>query len=399
MALTRRSLLAAGAAGFALAGLPLAASFAAAPGDKRLVLMILRGGLDGLSAVPPYGDRGYARARGELALKDPGRSGSALDLDGFFGLHPALPQTKALYDRGEMLALHAVATPYRERSHFDAQDLLENGTAQPRGADDGWLNRALGLLGGDTRRIGISIGQGLPLVARGEAAVATWEPTVLPEADTQLLERVADLYRNDPLLSRALAEGIESSQMAQDLLGGGMQGGGRRYGGPQIDLAKTAGRFLADPAGPRIAVLEAGGWDTHAYQGAAEGRLARSLAGLDASLAALRESLGPAWQDTAVLVVTEFGRTVAVNGTGGSDHGTAGAAFLLGGAVQGGRVVADWPGLDRLYENRDLAPTLDLRAVLKSVLAGQLGLPRSALDSRVFPGSTGVEPLDGLLRG
>lgn len=398
MAFTRRAFLATAAATSALAGLPSRAVFANAAGDRRFVLIVLRGGLDGLSTVVPYGDPAYARARGDLALKEPGRNGGALELDGFYGLHPALKHSKTLFDRGELLAVHATASPYRERSHFDAQDLLENGSAMPRGRNDGWLNRSLAALGGDSRSTGISIGQGLPLVLRGAAAVATWEPTALPQADARLLDLVSDLYRDDPLLSRALAEGIETTEMAEAVLGGAMQGKGRRIAGPQTGLAETAGRFLADPDGPRIAVLEAGGWDTHAYQGAAEGRLARSLAGLDASIAALQEALGPAWETTAVLAVTEFGRTVAANGTGGTDHGTAGCALLYGSAVAGGRVAAEWPGLDRLYENRDLAPTTDLRAIFKAVLAGQFGLPRRELDGFIFPASEGIAPLEGLLR-
>ncbi len=393
--LTRRSLLGtATAAAFTAAGGRLA--LADAVTDRRFVLVILRGGLDGLSAVVPYGDRHYRSIRDTLALDDPMRGTGMADLDGFFGLHPALEPIAPWYRSGELLPVHAVATPYRERSHFDGQDLLENGTDRPRGAHDGWLNRAIGLLDGGERRLGLSIGQTVPLVLRGDQPVASWSPAVLPEANDAFLERLAMLYRDDSLFGPLLAEAVSADAMADSALAG-MDRRGGRGGANASALAQVAGGMLAAPDGPRIAVLEVGGWDTHAGQGTESGRLARGLNGLAEGMVALRDALGPAWSETVVAVVTEFGRTAAPNGTGGTDHGTGAAALLAGGRVTGGRVLADWPGLamGALYESRDLAPTLDLRSVLAALLHEHMELPADAIDRVVFPGQA-VPPLSGL---
>ncbi|HHQ14817.1 MAG TPA: DUF1501 domain-containing protein [Chromatiales bacterium] len=374
-------------------------SFARADTDSRLVLVILRGGLDGLAAVPPYADPGYAPARGSLVLPAPGSSASVLDLDGFFGLHPSLPKLHQRYRNGELAVLHAVATPYRERSHFDAQDVLENGMTAAGARRDGWLNRALAQLSPASSDAGIALGTTVPLSLRGPAPVTSWAPSRLPDPDDDTLERIAMMYANDALLAERLQEAREAGRIAE---AGGMDVHGARRGGPGAlnTLAQAAGRFLAAPDGPRVAVLEAGGWDTHANQGAATGALARRLAGLDAGLDQLALSLADAWQHSVVIVVTEFGRTVAVNGTGGTDHGTAAAAFLLGGAVAGKRVLADWPGLSKKdrYQGRDLRPTTDLRAIFKGVLQDHFGLSRRVLDRDVFPDSAAVQPAGGLLR-
>ncbi len=387
-----------------LAAAPLRLALAAAAGDRRLVLVVLRGGLDGLAAVAPHGDRDYRSARGALALAEPGRPEGVVDLDGFFGLHPALTPLAPWYAEGALLPIHAVATPYRERSHFDAQDLLDNGTARPRGAADGWLNRALGLFGGGDRRLGLAVGQGIPLVLRGAVPVASWQPSSLPAADPAFLHLVQALYRDDPLLGSALTEGMRAAEMADHALGetgmAARPGGGMNPRAAARMLAETAGRMLADPDGPRIAVFELPGWDTHAGQGAATGRLALALSALADSLTALRTALGGAWGQTAIAVVTEFGRTVAPNGSGGTDHGTATAAVLAGGAINGGRVLADWPGLggQALHQGRDLAPTTDLRAVYKGLLHEHLGFPRAVLDRVVFPETGEIAPIIGLNR-
>ncbi len=387
ISLTRRGLLGtATAVGMTALGSRLA--LADAVTDRRFVLVILRGGLDGLAAVVPYGDRHYRATRGSLALDDPMRGTGMTELDGFFGLHPALEPLAPWYRSGELLPIHAVATPYRDRSHFDGQDLLENGTDRPRGAHDGWLNRTIGLLDGGERRLGLAIGQTVPLVLRGDQPVASWAPAVLPEADDAFLERLSMLYRDDLLLGPLLAEAISADAMADSALAGMQRRRTGRGGANPAALARVAGGMLAAPDGPRIAVLEVGGWDTHAGQGTESGQLARSLAGLAEGLAALRESLGPAWRETVVAVVTEFGRTAAPNGTGGTDHGTAAAALLAGGSVAGGPVVADWPGLapGALYEGRDLAPTLDLRSVLAAVVRQHLEVSDDAIARVVFPG-------------
>lgn len=362
--------------------------------DSRFVLVILRGALDGLAAVPPYGDGSYASKRGALAITSP-----AFKLNGTFALNPALTHLHERYKANELLVFHAVASPYRERSHFDGQDLLENGTGTPTLVRDGWLNRVLPALPAararTTEELAVALAQNIPLVLRGDARVNSWAPSRLPEADADTLERIADLYSADPYFAGRLQTALMASAVA-----GGEMGGGRDPLGQFNAIASAAGRLLAAHDGARIAVMETSGWDTHANQGAEQGQLANRLRALDSGLDALRTSLADAWGRTVVLVVTEFGRTVAVNGTRGTDHGTATCAFALGGAVAGGKVIADWPGLETraLYQARDLQPTLDLRAVFKGVLATHLGVGESDLETRVFPDSRAAKPLEGLVR-
>jgi uncharacterized protein (DUF1501 family) len=393
--LSRRSMLVAAAA-----VVPVRLSLAAAPGDRRFVLVILRGGLDGLAAAPPWAERDYRGARRDLALPPPGGDG-VVDLDGTFGLHPALAPLAPLYRAGELAVLHAVATPYRDRSHFDGQDVLENGGAKVGQLRDGWLNRALVALGKQAPA-GLAFGRAVPLVLRGPVAVGSWVPSALPDASEEFLTRVASLYAADPLLARALEQGLRTRAMASGALSEEDRMAGRSAGriAELTQIAKVAGEMLARADGPRIAALEASGWDTHAQQGTERGPLANYLGGLADAMGQLRQGLGQAWSRTVVLVVSEFGRTVTPNGTGGTDHGTGGAAFLLGGAVKGGRVIADWPGLapDKLHQGRDLRPTTDLRGVFKTVLGEHLGVDRGALDRAVFPDSVAVKPLNGLLR-
>jgi uncharacterized protein (DUF1501 family) len=374
---------------------------AAGNSEARFVLVILRGGLDGLAAVPPYGDAQYRALRSSLALDAPGNDGGVLKLDGLFGLHPALTNLHAMYGASELSVLHAVATPYRERSHFDAQKVLEAGSATAANADTGWLNRALMQLrkGGDQREA-IALSESLPLVLRGEFAATTWAPSRLPDADDDTLARVRALYEAaDAQLAQRLTAALNARELAGDAgVGDGAMGGrGAALVGP---LVTAAARFLASADGPRIAVLDVGGWDTHANQGAGQGALALRLRGLDNGIATLKTELGAQWRNTSVLIVTEFGRTVAVNGTRGTDHGTAGCAFLVGGAVRGGRVLADWPGLAArdLHEGRDLRATTDLRAVFKGLLAEQFGLAETALERSVLPGSGAAPPMTELLR-
>jgi uncharacterized protein (DUF1501 family) len=371
--------------------------FADVATDARFVLMILRGALDGLAAVPAYGDGSYATKRGALAITSP-----QLKLNGMFALHPSLTSLHERHAARELIVFHAVASPYRERSHFDGQDLLENGTSSPKASHDGWLNRALPLLPAAKRRatdrIALALAQNVPLVLRGEARVGSWAPSRLPETDSDTLQRIADLYSTDEYF----ASRLQSALAADSVAGEGMGGAGRRDPLNALNtVAAAAGKFLAAADGPRIAALEASGWDTHANQGAERGQLANRLRALDVALNSLRMSLGDAWAHSAVLVVTEFGRTVAVNGTAGTDHGTATCAFLAGGAVAGGRVIADWPGLasSALYEGRDLRPTLDLRSIMKGVLAPHLGASESGLEEQVFPDSRAARPLEGLMRG
>ena len=393
---SRRAFVSGALAAGAAAMLPRCV-FADAATDARFVLVILRGALDGLAAVPAYGDGAYASKRGALAITAP-----QLKLDGMFALNPSLPQLHERFQSKELIVFHAVASPYRERSHFDGQDLLENGTSAPKSAHDGWLNRALPLLPEAKRRatdrVALALAQNVPLVLRGDARVGSWAPSRLPDTDSDTLQRIADLYSTDEYFASRLQSALAADSVVGE--GEGMGAGRRDPLNALNTVAAAAGKFLAAADGPRIAVLEATGWDTHANQGAERGQLANRLRGLDQALSSLRTGLAGAWARSAVLVVTEFGRTVAVNGTGGTDHGTATCAFLVGGAVAGGRVVADWPGLasSALYEGRDLRPTLDLRSVMKSALALHLGAAESGIEERVFPGSRAARPLDDLFK-
>jgi uncharacterized protein (DUF1501 family) len=373
----------------------------------RFVLVILRGALDGLAAVPPYADPDYAQLRREVALRAPGEAGGALPLNGFFGLHPSLGFLQQSYAARELIVFHAAASPYRERSHFDGQDVLENGSLKAHALQSGWLNRALARLPGRVpREPGVALGQNVPLVMRGPAEVTSWSPTKMTALDEDTLARITDLYAQDQLLSVRLADATAADAMVAGEEGmqgmaaanpaAAVQAANARY----AQLVQAAAGFLRQDEGPRVAVFDTTGWDTHANEGGAEGQLAGRLGALDKGLASLRQQLGSAWADTAVMLVTEFGRTAAVNGTRGTDHGSGAAAFLLGGAVAGGRVVADWPGLSAraLYQGRDLAPTLDLRSVFKGVLNEHLGVSARVLEDSVFPESAAARPLSGLLR-
>jgi uncharacterized protein (DUF1501 family) len=369
----------------------------ARPDGQRLVVVLLRGGLDGLAAVQAPGDPAFAEARGALAVT----ASPVLALDGIFALHPSLAQFHAMYQGGEALVMHATGLPYRERSHFDAQQVLESGGSRPYELTTGWLARALGA---DQRRT-MAMSTAVPLLLRGSGLTDTWAPSALPEPSQDLVTRLAQLYTRDPDLARALTR---ARGLREDPAMAGMGEPRSPAAGRQgvIDLFRKAAEFAAQPTGPQALVLEMGGWDTHAGQASLQGGLGGNLQVLDAGLQALKDGLqgGPlgadTWRRTAVLVVTEFGREVAINGTQGTDHGTGSAAFLLGGAVRGGRVIADWPGLAKAqrHEGRDLRITLDIRAAMKGLLVQQFGLTRQRLDNEVFPGSSAVAPMD-LLRG
>ncbi|MEO1040221.1 MAG: DUF1501 domain-containing protein [Pseudomonadota bacterium] len=384
--LNRRRLLMAGLAGLGMTAPGLTASFAQTPGPggRKLVLVILRGAMDGLAALAPTADPLYTDYRGGLALM------RGTPLAGGFTLHPALSTLASLWSRGQALGIQAIATPYRDRSHFDGQDLLETGGQRAGLNSDGWLNRVLQVLGGAAPGA-LGVGGSLPLVLRGAAPASSWSPPVLPEVDPSTVTRLMDLYADDVVLSEALMLAIETDLIAGDI---GDDTGGRVT---PADLASAAASLMIANDGPDLAVLELEGWDTHVNQGADEGQLANRLSELDAAIDALQAGLGAYWGDTAVMVTTEFGRTVRVNGGGGTDHGTGGAAFLLGGAVRGGDVIGDWPGLNDLYEDRDLRPANDMRSLFKGVLRDHWGVDPSVLDTTVFPDSAGVAPFSNLI--
>jgi uncharacterized protein (DUF1501 family) len=406
---TRRRFLVGAGALAASAALPTVL-FAKTGGPARLVVVILRGALDGLAAAPPHGDPHYALLHRELAIAAPGAADGALGLDSMFGLHPSLQFLHERYLGGELIMFHAVASPYRDRSHFDGQNVLENGLARPLGSADGWLNRALASLPrGTHQERAVAVSLNVPLILRGDAPVLSKSPLETPDIDEDLLARLADLYSKDDWFSARLSEAVQSEKLI-DASGGGMAAPAALAGAPAVagkpptdrlsGVARMAGTLMHSEGGPEIAVIEASGWDTHANQGGVKGTLAQRLSGLDHALRGLADELGALWEQTAVLVVTEFGRTAAMNGTRGTDHGTGSCAFLAGGAVRGGRVIADWPGLapNALLENRDLKPTLDLRSVFKGVLDEHLHLDGKSLTTRVFPDSFAAPALRGLIR-
>lgn len=396
---TRRSFLATGGALIAWAYLPRIAS-AGPSRDPRFVTLVLRGALDGLAAVAPLGDPDYERVRNGLVVPATG-DGAGLPLDGFFALNPNMPRLADLYRKGQALIVHATATPYRERSHFDGQDVLESGQGGPGVTDSGWLNRALATLPkGEliAARSALALGPEVPLIVRGTAPVVTLMPSGGFDAPDDLRARMLSVYdHTDPALAarfrealalRAKLDGTMTAQAAGDR-------DVRRF----REAGETAGALLARDDGPRIGAISLNGWDTHQAEGLLDGQLARLLGALDQAIDGLRASLGPAWKETVVAITTEFGRTARMNGSAGTDHGTATVAILAGGAVKGGRVVADWPGLSStaLYEDRDLRPTTDLRAILKGVLRDHVGVTDAALAREVFPDSAGVRAIDGLI--
>jgi uncharacterized protein (DUF1501 family) len=351
--------------------------FARVPGHGRLLFVLLRGGFDGLAAVVPIGDSNYGRVRGAMAF----RPDDTIPLADGFGLAPGLAPLASFWERGELLALHAMAIPFRTRSHFEGQAILETGLDAPNGAADGWLNRLLQVMDGE--RSAIAVAAGLPRSLAGAHPVTTWSPTKLGAVDDAYVERLHLLYRHDPVLSSPFEAALQMQDVGDEMMAGERRG----RSGVQPVLAAAA-RFLRDPAGPNVAAVEFSGWDTHANQGLAGGPLDRLLGQLGSGLEAFREEMGNRWSDTTVVVMTEFGRTARPNGTRGTDHGTAGAGFVLGPRIARSAVVVDWPGLgDReLFAGRDVRPTLDTRSVLKGVLAGTFDLTADQTN-RIFPGS------------
>jgi uncharacterized protein (DUF1501 family) len=417
---TRRELLLASGTLFAWAHLP---RLAYAEGrDPHFLAIILRGALDGLATVAPIGDPNWVALRGDKALTLDGKV-TPLKLNDFFALNPAMPNLHGMFAANEAIVVHACATPYRERSHFDGQDLLESGLPKPVPSESGWLNRALASLapGGRVDPKGskvFAVGPVTPLVVRGPAPVLSWSPQRIMPAGDDTVARLLELYRHsDTKLAAVLDEAARITAMER---GGDMaqkdttqkdmtqKDMTKKNAGPapaQVrayfsEAAGNAAKFLAQPDGPRVGALALDGWDTHVNEGIASGRLSQLLGALDDALAAVKTNMGAAWRDTVVVLATEFGRTAHINGTDGTDHGTATVALLVGGALKGGRVIADWPGLKEadLYEKRDLKPTTDLRAVLKGVLKDHLRADERVLAQTVFPGSDAVKPMQGLVQ-
>lgn len=420
--MNRRSLLGLGASLGISVNFFGSQAFAASEGDlarKKLVVVICRGGMDGLSVSPPVGDANYAALRGSIALKPD----QVLKLDETFGLHPALKTVHALAQQGQARIAPAIASPDRARSHFEAQDVLETGAAHVYGTETGWLNRTLEALAPARKVEGLSVGTTAPLILRGKVQAASWSPGKGVDETARLPTLLQDLYKNDPMLGPAFARGLETETMAQQAMTAmaatpamnemaastpAMAGSAsmsptmandrqNRAGSEAArKLGSTLGGFMTQAGGPQIAAISLDGFDTHAGQ---LGQIATRLTYMDAVLAGLHTGLGAEWKNTVVIAVTEFGRTARVNGTGGTDHGTASTGLILGGALKKGGIVGDWPGLAQtaLFENRDTAPTLDMRGLFKGVLADHIGVDRAVLESKVFPDSANARPVTGLV--
>lgn len=373
-----------GAATFALPSV----AFARVPGQGRLMFVLLRGGFDGLAALIPIGDPSYGALRGRMAFD----ASDLTELDGGFALAPGLAPFAEFWERGELLAIHAMAIPYRTRSHFDGQAILETGLERPDGGADGWLNRLLQIMGGE--RTGIAVSAGMPRSLTGPHPVLTWSPASLGETEDAYIDRLHALYQRDPVLLNPFEAALQLDAVGGEAMDDASAMGRRRGAGGFAPTLSAAARFLRQATGPNVAAVEFSGWDTHANQGLAGGSLDRLLAGLSGGLATFRDEMGDRWADTTVVVMTEFGRTARPNGTGGTDHGTAGAGFVLGPRIARSAVLADWPGLGErdLFEGRDVRPTVDTRAVLKGVVAGTFDLTR-AQSERVFPDSTAARGL------
>ena len=363
--------------------------FAQAATERRFIFIIQRGAADGLNTVIPYADPAYASARGSLAIEP----ASALKLDGLFALHPSLAKLHTLYAAGQASFFHAVASPYRDRSHFDGQNVLETGGNAPYQVKDGWMNRLLGVLP-RTGKDAMAFSSAIPLALRGPVEVSSYAPSTLPKANDDLMMRVEQLYAKDGQLHALWSSALEARGMAGGM-GGGLSGNAPRQ--DATTLGRMAAGFLGREDGPRIAMIETSGWDTHSGQTA---RLATQLGNLDNLLAGLHEGLGAAWDKTVILVATEFGRTVAANGTGGTDHGTGAVAMMVGGAVRGGRIVSDWPGVSsaNLLDGRDLKPTLALDTLVNEVCAQSFAMEPDRLSKVLFPHGGRGKPMPGLLR-
>jgi uncharacterized protein (DUF1501 family) len=369
--LNRRSILASGLTGIALSAAFPKMAWAAAGTDRRFVFIIQRGAADGLTILAPTGDPDLIRARGELASE----ATTGVKLDSLFTLHPAMAQSAKIYAAKQARFAHAIASGYRERSHFDAQNVLESGAMKPYGRDDGWINRLLTLLPA-AEASAIAVAPSVPLALRGVAKVNSYAPSRLPDANADLMERVSLLYAEDKQLAPLWAGALQTEGMAM-APDGGMRGGAA--------VGTMAAGLMTGTQGARVLMLETNGWDTHSAQ---KGRLAGQLRELDALIAALRDGLGAQWSNTLVLVATEFGRTVAVNGTNGTDHGTASAAMLYGGSLaKGGSIWADWPGLSagKLYEGRDLKPTLRFEDLATDALSTHYGIEPGKMKRTLFP--------------
>lgn len=362
---------------------------------RKLVVVMLRGAVDGMNVVAPVGDPNYARLRPRIGLARPGQDGGALDLDGYFGLHPALASLQPLWQQNKLAFVHASGSPDPTRSHFDAQDYMESATPGRKATPDGWMNRVLGALPGPSAPTrALSVGPVMPRILSGPASAvniangaAGTKATLL---DRPALSAAFDrLYADSARYGRVYQEGKDAHQ---EVMAASMNvemqmanGGAPLPNGFPDDAARLATLMRNDP-NIQLAFVALGGWDTHANQGAAGGQLAGRLAPLGQGLSTLAQRLGPMFDDTVVVVLSEFGRTARENGNGGTDHGHGNAMWVLGGGVAGGKVYGDWQGVGdaQLHEGRDLPVTTDFRVVLAQLAQRHLRLNDRQL-ARIFP--------------
>jgi len=403
----RRVLIGGTALGCSLAASPLVTpiTYASAPWDTRLVVIILRGAMDGLDVVQPYGDRNFAAYRPDLPG---GEAGGGYDLDGFFSMHQSLAPLVPMWQAGDLGFAHAVSTPYRnKRSHFDGQDILEAGTGMDvgvRAIRDGWLNRMLTRVPGINAKTAFSVGREDMILLNGKAKISSWAPDARLDLSPQGKRLLDEMYHDDPIFQSAANLATDMVELLDT--GGGFDPGddgdmampnrikAAMMQAGRAGRAKSLAKFAADRMNEdtRIAAFSINGWDTHRTQ---KSGLKHALGDLADALIVMQRTLGANWGKTAVVAMTEFGRTARQNGSRGTDHGTGGAMFLAGGAVRGGKVFGDWPGLgaDQLYQDRDLMPTADVRRYPAWLMRGLFGLDAEVIQNVVFPGlDMGLDP-------
>jgi uncharacterized protein (DUF1501 family) len=363
---------------------------------KRLIVIFLRGAVDGLSVVVPYTEQAYYEARPKIAIPQPGKEGGLLNLDGRFGLHPALAPLTPIWQQKSLAFVHACGSPDATRSHFDAQDYMESGTPGIKRTADGWMNRLLAIISERSPIQAVSVGATTPRILSGKLPVANiasgrGAASRLPLNKPRINSAFGQLYDGKDKLSQTYKQGIEASLALMKDLDAEMKmannGAPNPYGFPKD--AQKLGQLMAKDPRIEIGFVALGGWDTHINQGNSKGQLARNLESLGKGLVTLVDSLGSVYQDTTILVMSEFGRTVRENGNAGTDHGHGNVMWVLGGKVLGGKVYGQFPGLDskQLYQERDLAITTDFRDVIAGVLEKHLYLDDKKLN-QVLPGYT-----------
>lgn len=380
LVVTRRHVLAATAAlpMWASACSPLAADASGSFANRKLVFILLRGAADGLSLVAPVGDPSFISARGRLAEEE-GRH----RLNDLFALHPALGTVAEMASQREAMVFHAVGLSNPTRSHFDAQNLLETGGRAPYSAETGVLNRMLRI--GNDERSGLALAPAIPPALRGMGRVSSYAPDNRAGVNADFYARVASLYdTNDPVLERVWSEGVETRKAGLAAAG--------NISEEMNKVGALAARFLRGEDGFGVVMIESTGWDTHSNQ---FGRLMRQTRDLDGILGGLKTGLGSAWSDTLVIVASEFGRTVATNGNGGTDHGSAGVLLALGGSLPDPGVRTDWPGLGRgnLFENRDLRTTVPVESVIATMAGQHFGIDPQQAAKTLYPDLAGLKPV------